>query len=91
MGGGNILEKSPKPPNSLKETINSLTHVIVNSKGCSKDHIKLLFVSTGRLPIDYLWILDSISNFKILDIDRYQLIHEDPIHGSLETQQSLAF
>jgi hypothetical protein len=90
IAGGVLLEKAPKPPNSLQETMKSSTHVIVDKTTCTQEQTKLLFLTTGRLPINYLWILDSISNFKVLDFELYQLNYED-IHATFETQQSEAF
>jgi len=90
IAGGVLLEKAPKPPSSIQETMKSSTHIIVDKTTCTHEQIKLLFLTTGRYPINYLWILDSISNFKVLDFELYQLNYEDT-HATFETQQSLAF
>lgn len=92
-GGGVLLDRAPKRPDSLEETMAASTHLIVDRAHCSEAQAKSLFISTARLPVHFAWVLDSISCMQLLDSETYRIDFEDILlrNNTFESQQSMAF
>jgi hypothetical protein len=57
---------------------------------CGGERAKVLFLETGRHPVRSTWMLDSISGYRLLDLEDYFVPFEDP-NLIFETQNSLFF
>jgi hypothetical protein len=88
-----LLDRAPKRPDSLEETMAATTHLIVDRARCTEAQSKSLFITTARLPTHYAWLLDSISHLRLLDSEPYRVDFEDVLlrNNSFESQQSMAF
>jgi BRCA1-associated RING domain protein 1 len=76
IGGGIVLSELPKLPQKTNEIFNDKNFIICdisllpNIENFSKE----IYFFSGRYLIDFNWILDSISYYKILDIENYKII-----------------
>jgi len=64
--------------------------LIVAQEATSDRDARELFLRTSLQPVDYHWILDSISHYELQELTSYLVI--PPNHDeSLQTQHSMAF
>ncbi|KAH3766622.1 hypothetical protein Pelo_1514 [Pelomyxa schiedti] len=97
IGKGEVLKETPSPPTNITElresaaTTGKIIHV-VGDKLCSMEDAKKLYLQTGRPPLSYDWVLQCVSEFRVVDTSRYivDVVSGDDI-AALEAQDSLAF
>ena len=88
-GHGTVLATPPELATTTEELLGlDRTFVIVDGKSISQEDANELYYKTGRHPIDYLWLLDSVSHFTLCNIEDYRVA---VIETVFETQNSLAF
>jgi len=89
-GKGTILTQLPKHPRSISELYYPTIHIIIDEL-CPHELSEKLLLQTGRRPISYNWILDSVSCFTIQEVHFYQVKVNDSYFRDIATQNSLVF
>jgi len=89
-GQGTVLTDLPKPAKNTADMLSNSTNnlVIMDPTTTSIDDAKEIYFKTTKAPVEFSWVLDSISNYQLVDMDKYKMTtHEAPF----ETQNSLAY
>ncbi len=91
-GGAEILSSLPTPTTNMQEYLAEVQHTyvicdreITDEAGAGEMHMVC-----GLVPISYHWLLDSVSNYSLLQVDSYRILPRERGRG-FETQQSLEF
>ena len=88
-GNADVVKHLPDPPKNMSEIAKfEKTFVIVDAKNLTQEESRVVYLKTGRWLVDFSWLLDSVSHYQILDVDKYKV---EVVDSVFETQNSLAF
>jgi hypothetical protein len=86
-----VLKQAPRPLQTTQEILSKEDNCfIICDPLLAVDKAKEIYFKTGRHPIEFNWLLDSVSCYQLLVKDKYKLALL-PDHPFFETQNSLAY
>jgi hypothetical protein len=90
VGGGEILSSVPQSDPKMNKRSLSIefqtTKILVNEQIVNKQKGMQILTQTGITPMNYMWILDSVSAYKLIDESSYRIVDRH----MFETQNSMA-
>jgi len=93
IGKAQVLPSLPAFPTSAEQFLKTSTQVIVvcDPQNMTPEMAANVQQRCSLLPVSYHWILDSISAYELLPIERYRVLPQVDQSHFLATQQSLEF
>ncbi|KYQ92699.1 hypothetical protein DLAC_06700 [Tieghemostelium lacteum] len=92
QSGGIVLNGNPPNPENLQELLSPKCVVLCHPKYTSHQQSKKIYLDTKHYPLSFKWILDSISNYEILEQELYIVnISSDSIASILNEQPTVSF
>lgn len=92
IGGAQLLPNLPSINSSTNNNNRrsfgySSTKLLVHEQSTDSESATKLLNESGLMPLSYMWLLDSISSFKLVDESRFRLANDRHL---FETQHSMA-
>lgn len=91
-GHATVLPDLPQFPSHTDQFIQKSNKIIVicDPENTTADVSSEIQAKCSFLPVGFAWILDCISAYEVLSVDKYRVLPNKP-STFLETQQSLEF